>query len=205
MAELVLRKGNTWNSTGIIRNGKVLCFIEETLFLAEIGAFKILNDDNTILPMREIYGKALEAKNGCLWESFEAYKRLKSLGYIIGRHGISWSVKSVGTILPPEGLSDIDKKDFESIESTHISKTFTGMQRKEVQPIFDVYNPSSKFKKSSPGHPSFVLCLARGQPPSKQEVEDLENRCGCPLKFCKVDVGRTSFFSIDRVELPALP
>ncbi|CAI9115543.1 OLC1v1016467C1 [Oldenlandia corymbosa var. corymbosa] len=146
MAELVVRKGNTWNSTGIIHNGKVMCFIEEILFLAEIGAFEILNDDNTLLSMREIY------------------------------------------------------------ESTHINKMFTGKQRKEVQPIFDVYNPSSKFKKSSPGHPSFVLCLARGQPPSKQEVEDLEKRCGgCPLKFCKVDVGRTSFFSIDRVEFPVLP
>ncbi|KAF3655919.1 hypothetical protein FXO38_14450 [Capsicum annuum] len=38
---------------------------------------------------------------------------------------------------------------------------------------FDVYPPNSRFRKSAPGDPCFVLCLASEYPPSKEEIEDL--------------------------------
>jgi hypothetical protein len=31
--------------------------------------------------------------SGGSWELFEGYRHLKSLGYIVGQHGISWSMK----------------------------------------------------------------------------------------------------------------
>ncbi|KAK7839438.1 hypothetical protein CFP56_018033 [Quercus suber] len=35
------------------------------------------------------------------------------------------------------------------------------MHINEARPVFDVYLPNSKFRKSSPGDPSFVICLTR--------------------------------------------
>jgi tRNA-splicing endonuclease subunit Sen54 len=61
-------------------------------------------------------------------------KELKSLGYIVGRHGIPWSVK--------KGESE-------------------EMQTSEARPVFDVYRPNSMFKKSCPGDPIFVLCFTK--------------------------------------------
>ncbi|KAJ0771075.1 putative tRNA-splicing endonuclease, subunit Sen54 [Helianthus annuus] len=74
------------------------------------------------------------------------------------------------------------------------------MQINEVRPVFDVYPPNSKFRKSSPGEPMFILCV------SSELIEDIEGRCeGIPLKFCYVEHGRVSFFSFNEIELPVLP
>nr|TKW29927.1 hypothetical protein SEVIR_3G427600v2 [Setaria viridis] len=61
-------------------------------------------------------------------------------------------------------------------------------------------------KKSSPGTPSFLLCLLRNKPPSRVVLEMVENNFGgIPLKYCHVDNGRVSFLSLDKVALPSLP
>ncbi|KAL6973247.1 hypothetical protein U1Q18_027429 [Sarracenia purpurea var. burkii] len=210
MAEVVEKKGGMWTTTGIVRDSKIYCSIEETLFLAERGELSIsdADDDEPLIPLKNIYKKVAEGKSGCCWESFEVYRHLKSLGYIVGRHGISWTVKSV-------------KNDSESVKGTSeikvimdqrcdcpdlINGLLSNVRISEVRPAFDVYHPNSKFRKTSPGSPSFVLCVTSGHPPSKLEIEDLERRCnGIPLKFCHVEHGRVSFFSFNKVELPVLP
>uniref|UniRef100_A0A5B7C221 tRNA-splicing endonuclease subunit Sen54 N-terminal domain-containing protein n=1 Tax=Davidia involucrata TaxID=16924 RepID=A0A5B7C221_DAVIN len=208
MAEIVDNKGRMWTTTGIVRSGKIYCSIEETLFLAEIGALHLLDENYTSLPLKDIYKKVAEGKSGCYWESFEVYRHLKSLGYIVGRHGIPWTMKCVKSeSASAQGMPEINGiVDKESEGKNLITELFNNMQVSEVRPVFDVYPPNSKFKKSSPGNPSFVLCLPGGHPPSKPEIEDLERQCnGIPLKFCHVEHGRVSFFSFNKVELPILP
>uniref|UniRef100_A0A5B6Z5S1 tRNA-splicing endonuclease subunit Sen54 N-terminal domain-containing protein n=1 Tax=Davidia involucrata TaxID=16924 RepID=A0A5B6Z5S1_DAVIN len=209
MAEIVDNKGRMWTTTGIVCRSKVYCSVEETLFLAEAGALHLLDDNDTLIPLKNIYKKVAEGKSGCCWESFEVYRHLKSLGYIVRRHGIPWtmekSVKSKSVSL--QGMPEINGVlDKESEDKNFIIDLFNNMKINELRPLFDVYPPNSKFKKSSPGNPSFVLCLPGGHPPSKPEIEDLERQCnGIPLKFCCVEYGRVSFFSFNKVELPALP
>ncbi|CAL5423238.1 unnamed protein product [Camellia sinensis] len=208
MAEVVGKKGSMWTTIGIVRSSKIYCSVEETLFLAERGELSLLDADDRSVPLKDIYKKVAEGKSGCCWESFEVYRHLRSLGYIVGRHGIPWTVKSIKNKPPSvEGTLEIkviiDQK-FEDLNL--VNELFNNIRIDEVRPVFDVYPPNSKFRKSSPGNPSFVLCMTSGHPPSKPEIEDLERQCnGIPLKFCHVEYGRVSFFSFNRVELPVLP
>ncbi|KAL8459942.1 hypothetical protein ACS0TY_031738 [Phlomoides rotata] len=204
VAEVLEMKGKMWTTTGIVRDGKTYYSIEETLYLAEIGALEILNVDNTPLSLMDMYAKLAEDVNryGCSWESFEVYRHLKFLGYIVGRHSVPWSMKNA-----QEGTTEYGGiTDRRSLDNSCITEMFADLHIGESRPIFDVYPPNSKFKKSSPGNPSFVLCLSSVYPPSKKEIEDLEARCGgSPLKFCVVEHGRVSFLSFMKVELPVLP
>ncbi|XP_068309262.1 tRNA-splicing endonuclease subunit SEN54-like [Pyrus communis] len=210
MAEVVDKKGTIWRTTGIVRSGKLYFFIEEVLFLIEIGAL-LLMDDRDISPSLEgMYVKISNGKHGCSWEEFQAYRQLKSLGYIVGRHGIPWSMKSAKSnheSVTCHGCLDSNEEvDLDSEESRSVIGLFNDMQINETRLVFDVYLPNSKFRKSSPGDPSFVLCFTRGHPPPKADLEALERRCdNIPMKVCHVEEGGVSFFSFDKVELPILP
>ncbi|OMO51043.1 hypothetical protein CCACVL1_30039 [Corchorus capsularis] len=210
MAEVVEKRGKMWVTMGISRSGKTYCSIEETLFLIEIGALHLLDEKGKCISLMEVYEKLSVEKSGCCWELFEVYKHLKSLGYVVGRHGIPWSVKSVKTISQTCSLQGCEEKkellEMEPKDKSSIVELFASMQINEVNPAFDVYLPNSKFRKSSPGAPSFVLCLSRGNPPSRVEIEAIETKHGgIPLKFCHVENGRVSFFSFDKAELAVLP
>ncbi|XP_015894967.3 uncharacterized protein LOC107428885 [Ziziphus jujuba] len=209
MAEVIVQKGSLWKTTGIARSGMIYCSIEEVLFLAELGALILLDHCDATLPLEDIYVKVANGKNGCSWEQFQAYKQLKSLGYIVGRHGVPWSLKGVNRsneCVSSKCSVESALADSESEDKSSIIGMFNGMQINEARPVFDVYLPNSKFRKSSPGDPSFVLCFTGGYPPSKAELEALERQCGgVPLKFCHIEHGRVNFFSFDRVELPVLP
>ncbi|KAK6244205.1 hypothetical protein QUC31_010614 [Theobroma cacao] len=209
MAEVVEKKGKMWVTMGIVRSGKTYCLIEETLFLIEIGALHLLDENGICLSLKEVYEK-LSDESGCYWELFEVYRHLKSLGYIVGRHGIPWSVKGLKIKTGTCSLQGSEERnellEMEPKDTSIIIDLFDNMQINEVSPAFDVYLPNSRFRKSSPGDPSFFLYLSRGNPPSKVEIEALERKQGVvPLKFCHVENGRVSFFSFDRVELAVLP
>ncbi|XP_071718466.1 uncharacterized protein [Rutidosis leptorrhynchoides] len=211
MAEIVCNKGRMWTTTGIIREGKIYSFLEDTLYLVEIGALHLLDEDDKLIPLEDIYKKVAERVGGTCWESFEVYKHLKSLGYIINRHGVCWNVKL--SKLVAESV-DGDSGSQKLTESGHvddgsimdITKLFSTLQIKKVRPVFDVYPPNSKFRKSNPGNPMFVLFISTGKPPTREEIEVLEGQCdSIPLKFCYVEHGRVSFFSFNKVDLPVLP
>ncbi|XP_010044017.2 tRNA-splicing endonuclease subunit Sen54 [Eucalyptus grandis] len=208
MAEVVERKGQLWTTTGIVRSGKLYCSIEETLFLMEIGALLLLRENDESISLETMYQQLAEEKDGCFWELYEVYRHLKSLGYIVGRHGIPWSMKSVkrntGTV-SSEGTSEsLEVQSPQDCNS--VIERLIKMDLNELKLVFDVYLPNGKFRKSSPGDPSYVVSLIRGQPPSKIEIEAIERQCGgIPLKFCLVEHGRVSFYSFGKVELPVLP
>ena len=127
----------------------------------EIGALLLLDDNGTSLSLKHIYAKA----SGGSWELFEIYRHLKSLGYIVGRHGIAWSMKGVKSNCQSVSLQGSPQRsevvDLEPEDEGSIVGLFNHMHINEARPIFDVYLPNSKFRKSSPGDPSFVICLTR--------------------------------------------
>ncbi|XP_062023679.1 uncharacterized protein LOC133739875 isoform X2 [Rosa rugosa] len=195
---VVFPKGRIWRTMGISRNGKLYISIEEVLYLVEIGALLLLDGSDTSISLEDIYTKVSDGKNEFLLEEFRAYRQLRYLGYIVARHGIPWSRKGVKTNC--ESVSSQVCPEAEEIRS--LNGLFNGIQINEVRAVFDIYLPNSKFKKSSPGDPNFVLCFTRGHPPSKPDLEALERQFGSTaLKFCHVEEDCVSFYSFDKVEL----
>ncbi|KAH0689444.1 hypothetical protein KY289_016802 [Solanum tuberosum] len=187
--------------------GCILVYCFDT-YLVEIGALHLLSKDDTPLSLEHVYNKVAEGKSGCSLEYYEAYKHLKSLGYIVGRHGIPWSVRrsKANCVVNQDMPEPAQSGDEESRNSILISEMINNMQIGGLRLAFDIYPPNSRFRKSAPGDPCFVLCLGSEYPPSKEEIEDLERHShGIPLKFCLVEHGRLSFFSFNKVELPILP
>ncbi|XP_057721083.1 uncharacterized protein LOC130935380 isoform X2 [Arachis stenosperma] len=209
MAEVIENRGKTWVTTGIVRSGKVYSSIEESLYLMEIGALDLLDDCERSMSLMDMYEKIAGGKSGCCWEMFEVYRHLKSLGYIVGRHGVAWSLKGIKSSHKAVDVAEETEQGVDLMSSKSelsINKLLSEMQINGSRPDFDVYLPNSRFRKSSPGDPSFLLYLSRGDPPSKAETEALEKQCGgLPLKIGLVTEGRVSFFSFDKVELPLLP
>ncbi|KAI3925739.1 hypothetical protein MKX01_003298 [Papaver californicum] len=212
MAEVIEKKGKCWATTGIVRNRESYLSIGETLFMAEQGALLLVNSDGMVLSLSDMYDMLTEQKSGCSWDSFQAYKHLKSLGYIVSRHGVQWTMKNDKHCSTPTCVAD--SKDSSGMSATELEEGFsiTGCLRNmhidyEAKPAFDVFLPNSKFRKSSPGEPDFVVYLTReDNPPSNAEIEDIEARCkGVDLMICHVKHGRVSLFSYKNIELPLLP
>lgn len=137
-----------------------MVLIELSRFLAEVGALHLLQN-NVRVGLEEIYKMFAEGKGGCSWESLEVYRHIKSLGYIVGRHGVPWTVKRVkNSSVSLEATKLINGTfDEEHEEKSGVVELFNSLHIDGAKPIIDVYPPNSKFKKSSPGNPSFVLCL----------------------------------------------
>ncbi|PWA72793.1 tRNA-splicing endonuclease, subunit Sen54 [Artemisia annua] len=219
MAVIVSNKGRMLTTAGISRGGKIYIFLEDILqlvilglfcvttsrFLAEIGALHLLDDEDKCIPLENIYKKVAAGLGGSSWETFEIYRHVKSLGYIIKRHGVCWSHKRCKTVpaflVGESGSQTITENGTEDIDSINeISELFSTMKINDMRPVFDVYPPSSKFRKSSPGNPMFILCVNSGNPPTKKHIEDLEGKCeGIPLKICYVEHGRLVVKIVDLI------
>ncbi|KAF7073389.1 hypothetical protein CFC21_078385 [Triticum aestivum] len=234
-AEVLDNKGKLWLTTGIARGGKLYYNVEEIGFLAERGALVILDDKDETVGMEEIYGKIASGSYGCSWDAFQAYTHLKFLGYIVGRYDVPWTMKHIcsGDVTNSPESMDATSQSFGKANGAcnDITKLLIGMHIGGMYPSFKVHLPNSKFKKSYPGVPSFLVCLLsfqfisynlpigisghnlfccwiwhKDKPPSRDELETVENKFDdIPLKFCQVDNGRISFLSFDKVTLPSLP
>jgi tRNA-splicing endonuclease subunit Sen54 len=184
---------------------KACCLTKTCRFLAERGALILLSDKDETIGIEGIYEKLAGGNYGCSWDTFQAYKQLKSLGYIVGRFGVPWTMKhgsTCDTIAPQMNILEIDqslnKVDGASNDITKLLRlrsviwdwflaqpflhkfvlwrnssrpriarsgttewSLKEMQIDGISPFFEVYLPNSKFKKSSAGSPSFLLCLLR--------------------------------------------
>ncbi|KAH9617547.1 hypothetical protein KSS87_003688 [Heliosperma pusillum] len=207
MSEVLQHKGGQLISNGIVRNGKVYLSIEETLFLSEIGSLMLVDDKDSIFLLEDIYKKLAKGKGCCSLEYFKVYRYLKSLGYIVGRHDIPWSLKTVRSCsVPLEGNEEGKTVAPTVLDGTFLAESLNNLHIIENKPFFDVYLPNCKFRKTSPGDPVFTVSLARHHPPSICEMEKLERQSnGIPLKIAHVDHDRVSFFSFKLLELPTLP
>ncbi|KAL9239379.1 hypothetical protein vseg_013710 [Gypsophila vaccaria] len=204
MTEVLHHKGGLLISIGVVRNSNIYLSIEETLYLAEIGSLMVVDDKDTAIHLKDIYEKVADKKGGCTWEYFEVYRYLKSLGYIVGRHDVPWSLKSVRSC--SNSLEVGKTVERAVLDTSSIAELLKDLQISEKKLFFDVYLPNSKFRKTSPGDPVFTVSLARHYPPSISEIGELQRQCnGIPLKIVHVDHGRVSFFSFAQVELPTLP
>ncbi|RZC49505.1 hypothetical protein C5167_017923 [Papaver somniferum] len=212
MAKVIEMKGRCWGTTGIVRNSETYLSIEETLFMAERGALLLVNSDDMVLSLRDMYGMLREWKNGCSWDSFQPYKHLKSLAYIVSRHGVPWTMKNHKHCTSPTCVRDSNNgsalSGTELEEGISITDGLGNMHiNYEAKPTFDVFSPNRKFRKCAPGEPNFVVYLTREDNlPSKEEIEDLVARCkGVGLMVCHIQHGRVSLFSHKETELPLLP
>ncbi|PWA21283.1 tRNA-splicing endonuclease, subunit Sen54 [Artemisia annua] len=159
-------------------------------FLAEIGALHLLDDEDKCIPLENIYKKVAAGLGGSSWETFEIYRHVKSLGYIIKRHGVCWSHKRCKTVpaflVGESGSQTITENGTEDIDSINeISELFSTMKINDMRPVFDVYPPSSKFRKSSPGNPMFILCVNRAEVKRFLMLELRSNRL---QDFCNASI-----------------
>ena len=125
-----------------------------------------MDANDAALSLTDIYEKVAKDKNRCSWESFEVYRHLKSLGYIINRHGLPWTLKINKSCCNSKCLegtleSDNTSKPNRQDETSSIICQLKDMRINEMMPSYDVYLPNSKFRKSAPGNPSFILYLVR--------------------------------------------
>ena len=150
-------------------------------FLVQIGALLLVDEEETEILLKDLYPKVEEEKSGCSWEGFKVYQHLKSLGYIVGRLGRPWSLKSTrSSVLPLENTSENDNAAHFTVYKTSIVESLKALQLngdhlplkfKETSPeksdfvvhlpVYEVFLPNSQFKKTCPGDPNFVVYSAR--------------------------------------------
>lgn len=130
-----------------------------------MGALLLMDDNDACLSLKDIYGKIAEENRGCCWELFEVYRHLKSLGYIVVCHDVPWTTKGVmrnHKSYSIEGTPENNRvTDSELKNSASIVHMLSNLQVDALRPDFDIYLPNSKFRKSAPGQPAFLLCLIR--------------------------------------------
>jgi len=131
----------------------------------ELGALHLVDSENRSISIIEMYEKVSGRKAGCCWELLDAYRHLKSLGYIIGRHNVAWSLKSIRSSQKQVALEGTEESkqivDMGSKVELSLSKLFGELKINDLKPDFDIYLPDSRFRKSSPGDPNFLLYLSR--------------------------------------------
>ncbi|CAM6046859.1 unnamed protein product [Sphagnum compactum] len=212
VAEVMVRKGKAWHSTGFSRGGRLLAHVEEAVYMVEQGSL-VLREGENVMPLVDAYSLLASQAYGCSWDAFQTYSYLKNLGYIVGRYNVPWSfsTKKKQPPLPTTSASsDIEElqTQFAATGLANMDTTLkeTKVMKQELSLMYDVHLPNSHFKKTAPGLPVFCLCITSDRPPKFAEVQALVQSCrGRPVKFAAVDCGHVSIFSFDTITLPMLP
>ncbi|KAJ7295311.1 hypothetical protein O6H91_01G095800 [Diphasiastrum complanatum] len=195
MAEIIVRSGKIWNTTGVTRFGLLLCHIEEVVFLMEQRNITVMSGED-IMTVQDAYSLLTVAEYGCSWDAYLVYAYLKRLGYILKRNGIPWTLskKTVESMSrSSEGNSSADNQGAVNPDLT-------------LRLMFDVYPPNGCFKKTCPRDPAFHVCVISDRPPHLREIQACEEgHEGVPVKFASVVCGHVTLFSINSVQLPELP
>ncbi|PIM99729.1 hypothetical protein CDL12_27775 [Handroanthus impetiginosus] len=106
-------------------------------------------------------------RHWCSWDSYEVYRHLKFLRYIVDHHNVPWSMKKVKIKIDDQASAEeiddqasaeeIDSvRDSGSKDNSFITEMFGNSYLGETRPTSDV----------CPGNPSFVLWLARKLKPA---------------------------------------
>jgi len=107
----------------------------------ELEALDLLDNGDRTISLIEMYEKIASGMFGCCWELFEAYMHLKSLGYIIARHGVAWSLKSIRSSLKFSDLEGTEERkelvDMVSKFEISIDKLFGDAKINDLKPDFD--------------------------------------------------------------------
>ncbi|KAG5055102.1 hypothetical protein JHK85_007612 [Glycine max] len=165
----------------------------------ELGALDLLDNGGRSISLTETYEKVASGKSGCCWELFDVYRHLKSIGYIIGRHGVAWSLKSIK-------VNDL-RPDFDVyLPNSRFRKSCPGDPKEFMLADMLLHCVACVWLRLGSCKVYHASSVRVQHPPSRAEIEALEKQCGgIPLKICRVREGRVNFFSSDKVELPVLP
>lgn len=93
MAEVMKVKGQLLRTTGIVRQSKIFLYIEEVGYLMQREALRVFYK-KSIMTIMDLYEFIMTGEFGCSWDAYKTYLELKTLGYIVARHKVSWSIPS---------------------------------------------------------------------------------------------------------------
>ena len=114
------------------------------------------------MPIMTLYSFMMKSEYGCAWDAFKVYLELKTLGYVVSRHNVPWSISMNASIGHKNILNCSNDELSTCVESLTLSGSFENPDRgQDLDLVFDVFAPNSKFKKTDPGIPDFSLLISR--------------------------------------------
>jgi tRNA-splicing endonuclease subunit Sen54 len=106
-------------------------------YMVEQGTLE-LRSGGRGMSQEEAYCLLATPAYGSSWNAYQVFGQLKKFGYIVGRHGVPWTLQ--------ENLAKDESK--------------ASLTREKLELTFDVHKPSGQFQKAKPGEPAFSICFA---------------------------------------------
>lgn len=166
VAEVMVRKGKAWHSTGFSRGGRLLAHVEEAVYMVEQGSL-VLREGEKVMPLVDAYSLLASQAYGCSWDAFQTYSYLKNLGYIVGRYNVPWSfsTKKKQPPLPTTSASS----DIEELQTQFAATDLANMDTtlKETSQTSSKSSESEQLKWQDEDEP-----YNTGMPTSGSEIQN---------------------------------